>query len=221
LSKRRGPSRPRSSTVSSSSVLTSPRGVDIEGDSDSWDFGKGAGFYVNATEAKWASNYKMYDYIVSELPGLVEATLQTTGVKSIMGHSMGGHGALTIGLKNPKAYKSISAFSPICNPVKCPWGKKAFAGYLGADEEAWKAHDATEIMLSGKAAKYSDILIDVGTADNFLTDGQLLPEAFKEACDKAGQKVTLRMQEKYDHSYFFISTFIAEHVAFHAAALKA
>mmetsp|Transcript_13159 Transcript_13159/g.30580 ORF Transcript_13159/g.30580 Transcript_13159/m.30580 type:complete len:281 (-) Transcript_13159:208-1050(-) len=198
---------------------TSPRGVDIEGDSDSWDFGKGAGFYVNATEAKWASNYKMYDYVVTELPKLVDATLQTTGKKSIMGHSMGGHGALTIALKNSGSYASVSAFAPICNPVQCPWGKKAFGGYLGSDESAWKAYDATELVMSGGAAKYPDILIDVGLADNFLTDGQLLPDNFKQACDSKGQKVTLRKQEGYDHSYFFIATFVAEHIAYHAAAL--
>eukprot|EP00285_Hemiselmis_virescens_P015425 CAMPEP_0173393278 /NCGR_PEP_ID=MMETSP1356-20130122/22019_1 /TAXON_ID=77927 ORGANISM="Hemiselmis virescens, Strain PCC157" /NCGR_SAMPLE_ID=MMETSP1356 /ASSEMBLY_ACC=CAM_ASM_000847 /LENGTH=280 /DNA_ID=CAMNT_0014351279 /DNA_START=1 /DNA_END=843 /DNA_ORIENTATION=+ len=198
---------------------TSPRGVDIEGDSDSWDFGKGAGFYVNATEAKWAKHYKMYDYVVEELPKLIDATLKTTGKKSVMGHSMGGHGALTIALKNGGAYASVSAFAPICNPVKCPWGKKAFGGYLGSDEASWKGSDATELVASGAAAKYPDILIDVGTGDNFYTDGQLLPENFKAACDAKGQKVTLRMQDGYDHSYFFITSFVAEHVAFHAAAL--
>uniref|UniRef100_A0A7S0I1F0 S-formylglutathione hydrolase n=1 Tax=Hanusia phi TaxID=3032 RepID=A0A7S0I1F0_9CRYP len=199
---------------------TSPRGVDIQGDSDSWDFGKGAGFYLNATQEKWAANYKMYDYVTKELVELVEQTFQTNGKKAIMGHSMGGHGALTIALKNPGMYTSVSAFAPICNPMQCPWGKKAFAGYLGDNQEQWKAYDATELMKGLKAAPFDDILIDVGDKDNFLTAGQLLPENFKAACDLVGQNCSLRMQPGYDHSYFFIATFVEDHVKFHKQRLS-
>ncbi|EKX52106.1 hypothetical protein GUITHDRAFT_157099 [Guillardia theta CCMP2712] len=198
---------------------TSPRGVDIEGDSESWDFGKGAGFYLNATQPKWAANYKMYDYVTNELMEIIEQTVKTNGKKAIMGHSMGGHGALTIALRNPGVYTSVSAFAPICNPMQCPWGNKAFTGYLGDDQEQWKAYDATEQMKGMKAAPFDDILIDVGDKDNFLTAGQLLPENFKAACDQVGQKCSLRMQPGYDHSYFFIATFIEDHIKFHKQRL--
>mmetsp|Transcript_29021 Transcript_29021/g.57917 ORF Transcript_29021/g.57917 Transcript_29021/m.57917 type:complete len:284 (+) Transcript_29021:34-885(+) len=203
---------------------TSPRGAGIEGEDDGWDFGTGAGFYLDATSPKWADNYRMYSYVTKELPSILTThfpQLDQTRV-SITGHSMGGHGALTIALKNPTKYRSVSAFSPICNPSNCPWGHKAFGGYLMSREE-WSEYDATELMASRTDANkaYDDILIDVGTADSFLTGGQLLPEAFKAAADKVGQKVSLRLQEGYDHSYFFISSFITDHVEHHAQRLKA
>eukprot|EP00929_Paragymnodinium_shiwhaense_P033199 TRINITY_DN18276_c0_g2_i1.p1 TRINITY_DN18276_c0_g2~~TRINITY_DN18276_c0_g2_i1.p1 ORF type:complete len:311 (+),score=57.30 TRINITY_DN18276_c0_g2_i1:90-1022(+) len=201
---------------------TSPRGAGVEGEDESYDFGSGAGFYVDATVDKWANNYHMYSYIAKELPQLVAANFPVdTQRVGITGHSMGGHGALTIAFKHPEMYKSVSAFSPICNPTKCPWGEKAFTGYLGS-VDAGKAHDATELMLAdGPFGTYSDILIDVGTADNFYTGSvnQLLPENFLEACEAKGQKVTLRKQEGYDHSYFFIATFMDDHMAFHAKHL--
>eukprot|EP00465_Bigelowiella_longifila_P011432 CAMPEP_0185267520 /NCGR_PEP_ID=MMETSP1359-20130426/34623_1 /TAXON_ID=552665 /ORGANISM="Bigelowiella longifila, Strain CCMP242" /LENGTH=253 /DNA_ID=CAMNT_0027857913 /DNA_START=60 /DNA_END=821 /DNA_ORIENTATION=+ len=198
---------------------TSPRDVNIEGEDDSYDFGSAAGFYVDATEPKWAKHYNMYSYVVSELPELVEEHLPVIeGSKSIFGHSMGGHGALTIYLKNPGAYQSVSAFSPICNPTDCPWGAKAFSGYLGEDnKEAWRDYDATLLMEKYCGPK-TPILIDQGLDDSFLAE-QLKPESFKAACNKSGVPLDLRMQEGYDHSYFFISTFIADHVDFHANAL--
>ncbi|KAF2964364.1 hypothetical protein GQX73_g9208 [Xylaria multiplex] len=206
---------------------TSPRGAGIAGEDEAYDFGTGAGFYVDATQAPWADNYNMYSYITSELPALFfgdaapatnfSAKLDASRV-SITGHSMGGHGALTLYLRNPGAYKSVSAFAPISNPSACPWGDKAFSGYLGADKEAWKAHDATHLVGSdvwkGKDLK---ALIDVGTGDNFYKQGQLLPENFEKAVKDAGVTgVTVRYQENYDHSYFFISTFAQDHVD-HAA----
>lgn len=199
---------------------TSPRGDDVADESDRYDLGKGAGFYVNATENPWAKHYQMYDYVVNELPSLLEANLPLTpGVKSVTGHSMGGHGALICALKNPDSYKSVSAFSPICNPVNCGWGQGCFGAYLGDDTKAWEAYDATVLVESG--AKVADILIDQGLTDEFYDEKQLLPENFQAACDKAGQSLTLRMQDGYDHSYHFIATFIGEHVAYHAKALKA
>jgi len=199
---------------------TSPRGCNIEGEDDSWDFGTGAGFYVDATEEKFKTNYRMYSYIVKELPALINANFPVQGDKqSIMGHSMGGHGALTIFLKNSDAYKSVSAFSPICNPIECPWGQKAFSGYLGQDQEAWKKSDATHLVKSYSGPV--EILIDQGAADNFLTAGQLLPDKFQAACASAGVKVQVRMQQDYDHSYYFISSFIGDHVAHHAKYLNA
>jgi len=199
---------------------TSPRGVDIEGDCESWDFGKGAGFYLNATEEKWAKNYLMYDYVTKELPALVASLFATSGKQSIMGHSMGGHGALTIALKDPGTYSSVSAFSPICNPTQCPWGQKAFSRYLGSDKAKWNDYDATELVKASSAASLTNpILIDIGDSDSFLTAGQLLPENFKTACESKGQALQLRIQPGYDHSYFFITTFIAEHIAFHAKYL--
>lgn len=198
---------------------TSPRGDDVPDEEDRYDLGKGAGFYVNATQAPWENHYQMYDYITQELPALLEENLPLIhGVKSISGHSMGGHGALIIALKNPSSYKSVSAFSPICNPVECDWGKGCFGAYLGNDTNTWKTYDATALVESG--AKVSDILIDQGTGDEFYDEKQLLPENFQAACEKAGQAVTLRMQDGYDHSYHFIATFIGEHIAYHAKALK-
>lgn len=199
---------------------TSPRGDDVADDASRYDLGKGAGFYVNATEEPWAKHYQMYDYVTKELPALLEENLPLiAGLKSISGHSMGGHGALICALKNPAGYKSVSAFSPISNPINCAWGKGCFSAYLGDDASTWEQYDATALVKAG--AKFSDILIDQGTADEFYDEKQLLPENFQAACKEAGQTVTIRMQEGYDHSYHFISTFIGEHIAYHAKALKA
>ncbi len=198
---------------------TSPRGDDVTDKEDRYDLGKGAGFYVNATQAPWRGNYQMYGYVTQELPALVEENLPLIpGNKSIFGHSMGGHGALICALKNPTSYKSVSAFSPICNPVQCGWGKGCFGAYLGNETKNWRTYDATVLVQSG--AKVSDILIDQGTDDEFYDEKQLLPENFQAACEEAGQDLTLRMQDGYDHSYHFIATFIGEHVAYHAKALN-
>jgi len=162
----------------------------------------------------------MYDYVTKELPSLISSTFKTTGKQSVMGHSMGGHGALTIAMKNTAFYSSVSAFAPICNPTQCPWGIKAFTGYLGAEKSTWEQYDATLLLKAAAKPPFPDILIDVGDADTFLPQGQLLPENFAAACTEKGQAVTLRMQPGYDHSYFFIASFIAEHIAFHAKFLK-
>ncbi len=197
---------------------TSPRGDDVADEADRYDLGKGAGFYVNATQDPWAKHYQMYDYVTQELPELLETNLPLIpDVKSVTGHSMGGHGALICALRNPDSYRSVSAFSPICNPVNCGWGKGCFSAYLGYDEEIWKYYDATELVING--ARVKDILIDQGTADEFYDEKQLLPESFQAACDEADQPVNIRMREGYDHSYHFISTYIGEHIAYHAKAL--
>lgn len=199
---------------------TSPRGCNIEGEDDSYDFGSGAGFYVDATEEKWKENYKMYSYVTSELPELIQTNFNVNPAKkSIFGHSMGGHGALICTLKNPGMYRSVSAFSPICNPINCPWGQKAFTGYLGTDREEWKKWDATELVKTYKGPPFSYVFIDQGKADNFLSEGQLLPENFVQSAQDGGVPVVLRMQEDYDHSYYFIATFIEDHIRHHAAAL--
>lgn len=202
---------------------TSPR-VDLPGDKEAYDFGQGAGFYVNATQEPWSKHYRMYDYVNRELPGLVAAEFPVLAAKqALMGHSMGGHGALISGLREGTGlWKSVSAFAPIANPVNCAWGQKAFKGYLGEDEASWKAWDSTELVkaLSPEArAQVPDFLVDVGTADNFLQQKQLLPEAFEEAAKEAGLKLQLNYREGYDHSYYFISTFIDEHLEFHAKHL--
>ncbi|VAW57220.1 S-formylglutathione hydrolase [hydrothermal vent metagenome] len=198
---------------------TSPRGNEVADESGRYDLGKGAGFYVNASQLPWEKNYQMYDYVVNELPSLIESNLPILpNVKSISGHSMGGHGALICALKNPQDYQSVSAFSPITNPIECAWGKGCFGAYLGEDKVAWQAYDATELVKAG--AMINDILIDQGRADAFYDEGQLLPENFKQACDKAGQKLTLRLQDGYDHSYHFISSFVGKHIGYHAKALK-
>ena len=198
---------------------TSPRGDDVADVPERYDLGKGAGFYVNSVQAPWADHYQMYDYVTQEIPALLEANLPLIpGVKSISGHSMGGHGALICALKNPQAYRSVSAFSPICNPINCGWGQGCFGAYLGDDTKTWAPYDATALVESG--ARVTDILIDQGLADEFYDEKQLLPENFQSACDKAGQAVTIRMQEGYDHSYHFIATFIGEHIDYHARALK-
>jgi S-formylglutathione hydrolase len=198
---------------------TSPRGEDVHDESDRYDLGQGAGFYVNATQSPWDQNYQMYDYVTRELPELLEANLPLiTGKKSISGHSMGGHGALICALKNPEAYQSVSAFSPICHPTECGWGQGCFSAYLGEDQSTWQAYDAVALIEAG--ASVADILIDQGLADGFLTEGQLLPETLEVACKKAGIPLQLRLQAGYDHSYHFISSFIGEHIAYHAKALR-
>lgn len=197
---------------------TSPRGVRFPGDDASYDFGLGAGFYVDATEAPWAANYRMYSYISRELFNVVTANFPVDGSRAgIFGHSMGGHGALTIGMKNPQRYKTISAFSPIVSPMRCPWGEKALTGYLGTDRETWRDYDATELV-QRRGWKGPAILIDQGSKDQFL-ENQLKPELLTTACEKAGVPLELRMQEGYDHSYFFISTFIEDHLRHHARHL--
>jgi S-formylglutathione hydrolase len=197
---------------------TSPRGPQVPGDPDgAWDFGLGAGFYLNATEAPYAKNYRMYDYVVDELPALIEANFPASDVRSISGHSMGGHGALVCALRNPGRYRSVSAFSPVSHPMKCPWGEKAFSRYLGIDRSKWREWDAT--VLIETASERLPLLIDQGESDDFL-ETQLMPGALKQAAENAGQPITLRLQPGYDHSYFFIATFIEEHLQHHAQALK-
>lgn len=195
---------------------TSPRGLDLPGEHDSYDFGSGAGFYVNATRQPWAPHYRMYDYVVKELPQLVEGHLPVTEDRSVSGHSMGGHGALIAALKNPGRYKSVSAFAPIANPSECPWGQKAFSGYLGDDTKAWEEWDAT--MLIPTVRERLPLLVDQGTADEFL-DSQLNPDALADACEKMHHHINLRMHRGYDHSYFFIASFIDDHLDHHAEAL--
>lgn len=196
---------------------TSPR-VALPGDRDSWDFGIAAGFYLDATEAPWSKHYRMYQYVVEELPGIIAGDFPADISRSgIFGHSMGGHGALTIGLKNPTRYHSLSAFAPIAAPMQSPWGVKAFKGYLGAYRAAWSQYDATELVKAGKKFD-TGILIDQGTADKFLSE-QLKPGLLEAACREAGQPLTLNLREGYDHGYFFIQTFIGEHMAWHAQRL--
>ena len=200
---------------------TSPRGTDIPGEDDDWDFGSGAGFYVNATVDPWTKHYQMYDYVTKELPELITAELPVRpGPAGIFGHSMGGHGALICGLKNPEQYASISAFAPIAAPSQCQWGRKAFTGYLGEKSDQWAAYDATEIVKEVGRDSRAPILIDQGKADQFLAAGQLLPEVFEAACEQAGQPITLRRQPGYDHSYYFISTFMGDHIRHHANILN-
>jgi S-formylglutathione hydrolase len=193
---------------------TSARGANIAGDSDAWDFGVGAGFYVDATEAPWAARYRMFSYI-AELHSLVVAELNAdAGRIGITGHSMGGHGALVLALRRPDLFRSVSAFAPIAAPMRCPWGKKAFGHYLGPDQAAWRAYDASELMADLRSPFPNGILIDQGLGDKFLAE-QLYPELFEAACAKAGQALTLRRHAGYDHGYYFISTFIEEHLRFH------
>ena len=196
---------------------TSPRGDDVA-DADGYDLGKGAGFYVNATQAPWSKHYRMYDYVASELPTLIEANFPASDARAISGHSMGGHGALVVALKNPGRYRSVSAFSPIVAPSQVPWGEKAFAAYLGDDRETWKAWDA--VALVADAQERLPLLIDQGDGDEFLV-AQLRPQLLQVACEAAGHPLQLRMQPGYDHSYYFIESFIGEHLAHHASALKA
>ncbi len=195
---------------------TSPRGTDLPGEHDSYDFGSAAGFYVNATQEPWSAHYNMYDYVTAELPELIEQHFPVTDKRSISGHSMGGHGALICALKNPGRYASVSAFAPISNPTNCPWGEKALTGYLGEDRESWKAWDSCELIAN--AEEKLPLLVDQGEADDFLAE-QLKPEALKAACETAGHPLELRLQPGYDHSYFFIASFIEDHLRHHAKAL--
>lgn len=194
---------------------TSPRGEGVPDDPDgAWDFGLGAGFYVNATQAPWRDHYRMYDYVVEELPALLaqEQALDMDR-QAIFGHSMGGHGALTVALRNPDRFRSVSAFSPICSPMRCPWGEKALSNYLGSDRSTWEAHDTT--VLVGRADRHLPMLVDQGDADGFL-EQQLRTPLLETACAEAGYAADIRMQPGYDHSYYFIASFIDDHIAFHA-----
>ena len=195
---------------------TSPRGNHVA-DAEGYDLGLGAGFYVNATQAPWAAHYRMHDYVVDELPALVEAHFPATGERAISGHSMGGHGALVAVLKHPGRYRSASAFAPIVAPSRTPWGEKAFAHYLGDDRAAWREWDAVELLQAAREPLH--LLIEQGDADEFLAT-QLRTELLREACETAGHWLDLRMRSGYDHSYYFISTFIGEHIAHHADALR-
>jgi S-formylglutathione hydrolase len=198
---------------------TSPRGAGVPGESDAWDFGVGAGFYVDATEEPWARNYRMYSYVRDDLRETALANLPVDGERlGIFGHSMGGHGALMLALRNPDIYRSVSAFAPIAAPMRCPWGEKAFSGYLGENREAWKQYDASELVARATRKFAAGILVDQGLADQFLPT-QLNPDVFEAACKAAGQPLTLRRHEGYDHGYYFISTFIEDHLAHHAKVL--
>jgi len=200
---------------------TSPRGANCPGEADDWDFGVGAGFYLDATQAPWNKHYRMESWLIHELlPMLGKELPLDVNRLGIFGHSMGGHGALTLALRHPGIFKSLSAFAPISNPVDCPWGSKAFSGYLGEDNSQWRAHDASQLMAQQKAAPYPQgILVDQGLDDKFL-DVQLKPERLEAACTAIGQPLTLRRHAGYDHGYFFISSFIADHIAHHARTLK-
>lgn len=197
---------------------TSPRGQGVP-DDEAYDFGQGAGFYVDAAKPPWSANFRMYSYVTKELPALIGANFPVDmNRQGVFGHSMGGHGALTVALREGAAYRSVSAFSPIVAPSQVPWGRKAFAGYLGPDETAWRAHDAVALIEDGRRVK--DILVDIGAADPFY-EKELKPELLEAACAKAGIDLTLRRHDGYDHSYFFISTVMGEHIAWHAERLKA
>ena len=196
---------------------TSPRGLDLPGEHDFYDFGSGAGFYVDATAEPWAAHYQMATYVTRELQDLVAANFPIdTARQGISGHSMGGHGALTLALKHPELYRSVSAFAPIASPLRCPWGEKALTGYLGSDRAAWRAYDATALIEDG--SRVPEILVDQGTGDTFLAS-QLKPELLEQACAAAGIPLVLRRQPDYDHSYYFMASFIAEHVAWHEQRL--
>ena len=197
---------------------TSPRGLNLPGDAESYDFGVGAGFYVDATEAPWSAGYRMYSYVAAELPVIIAANFPIDASRAgIFGHSMGGHGALTIALKSPDSYRSVSAFAPICSPMRCPWGEKALAGYLGPDRAEWRKYDTTA-LLEEHGWSGPPLLVDQGTKDQFL-DSQLKPELLRQTCIERDVPLELRMQEGYDHSYFFIATFIEDHLRYHARYL--
>jgi S-formylglutathione hydrolase len=199
---------------------TSPRGDGVADDAGgAYDLGLGAGFYLNATQKPWADHYRMYDYVVDELPALIEANFRVSDKRAISGHSMGGHGALTISLRNPDRYQSVSAFSPICHPIECPWGEKAFSAYLGDDQASWQEYDASVLMAQATdRSKQVTTLVDQGSADNFLSE-QLNPESLEQAAALSDYPLKLNMQEGYDHSYFFIASFIDQHLNFHAQSL--
>jgi S-formylglutathione hydrolase len=194
---------------------TSPR-IRLPGDDASWDFGLGAGFYVDATEPPWADHYRMYSYVTRELPSLIARHFRSSGAHGVFGHSMGGHGALVCALREPQQYRSVSAFAPIAAPSSAPWGVKAFSGYLGSDRQRWAEYDASELV--ARRPYPAKILIDQGTADKFL-DEQLRPQRLRSACDRSGTPLELRLQQGYDHSYWFVSTFVEDHLHHHAAAL--
>lgn len=199
------------------SMDTSPRNLGIEGENDAYDFGSGAGFYLNATEQAWEKHYNMYDYVTKELPAVIESQFNVNDRKSICGHSMGGHGALMIALKNPNVYQSVSAFSPIVAPTQCPWGQKAFTGYLGIDQEPWGDYDSCELI---KKAKHKlPLLVDFGSDDEFLHN-QLKPDLLKQACQISDYPLNLRIHEGYDHSYYFIASYIDEHIRYHMEYLS-
>jgi len=201
---------------------TSPRNTGIPGEADDWEFGSGAGFYLNATQAPWSQYFRMYDYVLRELReavlGQFGASAQQVG---IFGHSMGGHGALVLALRNPQVYRSVSAFAPICSPTRCPWGQKALPRYLGNDPAAWAQYDTVELLTAARRRVFPQILVDQGMADKFLLQGQLLPERLEAACAAAGQPLRLRRQEGYGHDYYFIASFVEDHLRFHAEALAA
>ncbi len=197
---------------------TSPRGEGVADDA-AYDLGQGAGFYLDATQAPWAPHFKMESYVTRDLIAAVEATFPLEPRRAVFGHSMGGHGALTLAMRHPQLFTSVSAFSPIASPTRCAWGEKAFSTYLGSDRAAWDAHDGAMLMAGGKAARFDDILVDQGLGDQFL-ESQLKPVLLEAAARAAGNKLTVRRHEGYDHSYFFIASFIADHVAFHAARLR-
>ncbi|NLC35770.1 MAG: S-formylglutathione hydrolase [Alcaligenaceae bacterium] len=198
---------------------TSPRGAGVPGEDDGWDFGTGAGFYLDATQEPWSRHYRMESYVTQELFKIVTTELPGDAARAgIFGHSMGGHGALVLAQRHRDLYRSVSAFAPIAAPLQCPWGEKAFSGYLGDDRSAWAQYDASELMAASSCPYPEGILVDQGLADNFLAN-QLNPEAFEAACQKAGQPLTLRRHDGYDHGYYFISTFMDDHLAFHAERL--
>jgi S-formylglutathione hydrolase len=202
---------------------TSPRDAGIPGEDDDYDFGTGAGFYLDAERGPYSERYRMYSYVTAELPGLLRDTFPgkvDPDRQGIFGHSMGGHGALVLALRNPHLYASVSAFAPVCAPIRAPWGEKAFSNYLGEERESWRANDASELVRDHPFPDGREILVDQGTDDEFL-DEQLYPHVLEEACDASGQKLTLRRQEGYDHSYYFISTFMEDHILHHARALGA
>ena len=197
---------------------TSPRSARFAGDDEAWDFGQGAGFYLDATRAPWSSAYRMHRYVTEELPALLESEFPISSeVRSLFGHSMGGHGALTLALRHPERYRSVSAFAPIVAPSQVPWGRKAFEGYLGSDATSWAEWDTVELLRAGHSFP-GTLLVDQGTADKFL-ERELRPELLEAACDAAAQPLTLRRHDGYDHSYYFIATFVESHLRFHAAAL--
>ncbi len=198
---------------------TSPRGAGIAGEDEAYDFGTGAGFYVDATVAPWSGHYRMFSYVSEELPALVAAHFPADmSQQGIMGFSMGGHGAMLLALRNPGRYRAVSAFAPICHLSACDWGHKALSGYLGDDRTAWRDWDVVELIKSGKSCP--PLLVDQGTADEFLAAGQLQPQTLRAACDTTGQALTLGLQEGYDHSYYFVASFIGEHIAHHARAFS-
>jgi S-formylglutathione hydrolase len=201
---------------------TSPRHTGIPGESDDWEIGSAAGFYLNATRMPWAQHFRMYDYVKDELREIILGEFPARPDRlGLCGHSMGGHGALILGLRNPAIYRSVSAFAPICSPSRCPWGRKAFPRYLGDDTSNWASYDAVELVKRAGRAVLPEILIDQGLADKFLTQGQLLPEILEAACASAGQPLQLRRQIGYDHNYYFIQSFIGEHLEWHARQLAA